>query len=132
MKHISLTRSRQIEAVCWALVLLASFCAHYFPVRTLPAPLRLAVAAVLVCLGGVIIATSFGLFTEKGDERSTENERRADAALFTLFFLLMGALLFLTEDGQVYTVGRSEVLVLFALVCLARNLLFLGYERFSS
>ena len=67
MKRISLTRSRQIEAVCWALVLLASFCANYFPVRTLPAPLRLAVAAVLVCLGGVIIATSFGLFTEKGD-----------------------------------------------------------------
>ena len=132
MRRLSLTRSRQIEAVCWALVLLASACAYFFPVRSLPLPLRLLTARALLLLAVVIIATSFGLFTEKGDERSAENERRADAALFTLFFLCMGFLLFLTEDGQAFTIGRSEVLVLFALVCLARDLLFLAYERFGS
>ena len=80
-------------------------------------------------MAAIIVITSLGIFTERGDERSAENERRANAALFTLFFLAMGSLLFLTEDGWTLTLGRKEVLVLFALICLVKDLLFLAYER---
>ena len=69
------------------------------PVRGLPFPARVAIAVVLGAAGVVVVFTTLGLFTEKGDERSAENERRADAALFTLFFLAMGAGLFLLRTG---------------------------------
>lgn len=128
-RFLSLTRTRLLSALCWAVVLAAGLTARFFPVAGLPLPLRMAVAGVLAVLAAVIVVTSLGVFTEKGDERSAENERRADAALFTLFFLAMGALLFLTKDGWALTLGRAEVLVLFAVVCLARDLLFLAYER---
>ena len=128
-KRISLTRNRQLGALCWALILAAGLCARFFPVRGLPFPVRIAVAVLLGAAGVVVVCTTLGLFTEKGDERSAENERRTNAALFILFFLAMGALLFLTEDGWTLTLGREEVLVLFALICLVKDLLFLAYER---
>ena len=85
-------------------------------------------------MGVVVIATSLGLFTEKGDERSAENERRADSALFTLFFLAMGVMLIVSGkvEGWSFTLDRSGLLILFGVVCLARDLLFLGYERFAA
>ena len=133
-KFLTLTRSRQISALCWALILAAGLAARYYPVRGLPTPLRVGVAVVLVILGLAAIATSLGLFTEKGDERSAGNERRADAALFTLFFLAMGAMLIVSGrvEGWSFTLDRSGLLILFGVVCLARDLLFLGYERFSA
>lgn len=132
IKRISLTRSRQLGALCWALILAASLCARFFPVRGLPAPARIAIAVVLGAAGVVVVCTTLGLFTEKGDERSAENERRTDAALFTLFFLVMGAGLFLLKDGRTFAVGKSELLVIFSSVCLAKDLLFLAYERWSN
>ena len=122
-RFLSLTRTRLLSALCWAVVLAAGLASRFFPVTDLPLPFRMA------CMAVIIVVTSLGLFTERGDERSAENERRADAALFTLFFLAMGALLFLTEDGWTLTLGREEVLVLFALICLVKDLLFLAYER---
>ena len=91
-------------------------------------------AVVLALMGVVVIATSLGLFTEKGDERSAENERRADAALFTLFFLAMGVMLVVSGrvEGWSFTLDRSGLLILFGVVCLVKDLLFLGYERFSA
>ncbi|MEQ2456928.1 hypothetical protein [Flavonifractor hominis] len=131
-KRLSLTRNRQLGALCWALILAASLCARFFPVRGLPFPARVAIAVVLGAAGVVVVFTTLGLFTEKGDERSAENERRADAALFTLFFLAMGAGLFLLKDGRTFLVGKSELLVIFASICLAKDLLFLAYERWSN
>lgn len=131
-KRLSLTRNRQLGALCWALILAASLCARFFSVRGLPFPARVAIAVVLGAAGVVVVFTTLGLFTEKGDERSAENERRADAALFTLFFLAMGAGLFLLKDGRTFLVGKSELLVIFASICLAKDLLFLAYERWSS
>ena len=96
-KRISLTRNRQLGALCWALILAAGLCARFFPVRGLPFPVRIAVAVLLGAAGVVVVCTTLGLFTEKGDERSAENERRTNAALF-----------------------------------LAKDLLFLAYERWSS
>ena len=131
-KRISLTRSRQLGALCWALILAAGLCARFFPVRGLPLPARAAIAVVLGAAGVVVVCTTLGLFTEKGDERSAANERRTDAALFTLFFLAMGAGLFLLKDGRTIIVGKSELLVIFSTICLAKDLLFLAYERWSS
>ena len=128
-RFLSLTRTRLLSALCWAVVLAAGLASRFSPVTDLPLPFRMGVAGVLACMAVIIVVTSLGLFTERGDERSAENERRADAALFTLFFLAMGALLFLTEDGWTLTLGREEVLVLFALICLVKDLLFLAYER---
>ena len=45
---------------------------------------------------------------------------------------LMGALLVFGKDGRVYAVGQSELLVIFAVVCLAKDLVFLGYEKFGT
>lgn len=131
-KRISLTRNRQLGALCWALILVASLCAHFFPVRGLPFPARVTVAVVLGAAGVVVVCTTLGLFTEKGDERSAENERRTNAALFTLFFLAMGVGLFLLKDGRTFLIGKGELLVIFSSVCLAKDLLFLAYERWSS
>ena len=132
-KCLSLTRSRQLGALCWAVILAAGLCARQFPVKQLlPLPLRLGLAAVLAVMGVTVIITSLGLFTEKGDERSARNERRTDAGLFTLFFLVLGAALFFSKDGWSVTLDRGDILALFAGVCLARDLLFLGYERFSA
>lgn len=52
--------------------------------------------------------------------------------MFTLFFLAMGAGLFLLKDGRTFLVGKSELLVIFASICLAKDLLFLAYERWSN
>lgn len=133
-KFLTLTCSRQISALCWALILAAGLIARYYPVRGLPMPLRVGVAVVLALMGLAAIVTSLGLFTEKGDERSAGNERRADAALFTLFFCAMGAMLIVSGkvEGWSFTLDRSGLLILFGVVCLARDLLFLGYERFSA
>ena len=133
-KFLTLTRSRQIDALCWALILAAGLAARYYPVRGLPTPLRVGIAVVLALMGVVVIATSLGLFTEKGDERSAENERRADSALFTLFFLVMGVMLVVSGrvEGWSFTLDRSGLLLLFGVVCLVKDLLFLGYERFSA
>ena len=35
-------------------------------------------------------------------------------------------------EGWSFTLDRSGLLILFGVVCLARDLLFLGYERFSA
>ena len=133
-KFLTLTHSRQISALCWALILAAGLAARYYPVRGLPTPLRVGIAVVLALMGVVVIATSLGLFTEKGDERSAENERRADSALFTLFFLVMGVMLVVSGrvEGWSFTLDRSGLLILFGVVCLVKDLLFLGYERFSA
>ena len=134
MKHfkLTLTRNRQIGALCWTAVLAAGLVASQFPVRDLlPLPLRMVIAAVLAAAAAAIIVTTLGLFTEKGDERAEENDRRANSALFTLLFLAMGALMLLSKTGQVFVLDRPTLLVLFAAVCLAKDLLFLGYERFA-
>lgn len=66
-KILSLTRSRQISALCWAVILAAGLCARQFPVKELlPLPLRVLAAALLVVTAAVVIATSLGLFTERG------------------------------------------------------------------
>ena len=133
-KFLTLTRSRQIDALCWALILAASLLARLYPVRSLPLPLRVGAAAVLLAMAAAIILIAAGVFTEKGDERSAENERRADSALFTLLFVAMGLLLIVSGkvDGWSITLGREDVLILFSAACLAKDLLFLGYERFSA
>ena len=133
-KFLTLTRSRQIDALCWVLILAASLLARLYPVRSLPLPLRVGAAAVLLAMAAAIILIAAGVFTEKGDERSAENERRTDAALFTLFFVAMGALLLVSGrvEGWNLTLDRSGILVLFSVVCLVRDLLFLGYERFAA
>ena len=133
-KFLTLTRSRQIDALCWALILAASLLARLYPVRSLPLPLRVGAAAVLLAMAAAIILIAAGVFTEKGDERSAENERRADSALFTLLFVAMGLLLIVSGkvDGWSITLGREDVLILFSSACLAKDLLFLGYERFSA
>ena len=48
-----------------------------------------------------------------------------------LFFLALGAALLFAGEGWSVTLGRGDILTLFAAVCLARDLLFLGYERFA-
>ena len=129
---LSLTRSRQISALCWVLVLFFGSLARWFPVRGLPVPLRVGVAALLLAAAAAVILTTFGVGVEKGDERSAENERRANATLFTLLFLGMGGLLLWTKTGQTLTLGRSELLVIFGSVCLLQDILFLLYERFGA
>ena len=105
---------------------------RWFHVRGLPVPLRVGVAALLLAAAAAVILTTFGVGVEKGDERSAENERRANATLFTLLFLGMGGLLLWTKTGQTLTLGRSELLVIFGSVCLLQDILFLLYERFGA
>ena len=128
---LTLTRSKQISAICWCLVLFFGVLAHWFPVKDLPSPLRTGVVVLLVVVAVVIILTTLGVWVEKGDERSTENERRTNSTLFTLFFVAMGALLVWMKNGQTVTLGRSEMLVIFGCVCLAQDVMFLLYERFG-
>lgn len=129
---LTITRSRQLSALCWAVVLLFGALANWFPVKDLPTPLRTAVVVLLVAAAVVIILTTLGVWVEKGDERSAENERRTNSTLFTLVFLAMGALLVWMKSGQTLTLGRSELLVAFGCVCLAQDILFLLYERFGA
>ena len=134
-KFLTLTRSRQIDALCWLLILAAGLTARFCPLKDLlPFPVKVALSAVLLALAAAVILNATGLFTERGDERSAENERRTDAALFTLFFVAMGALLLVSGrvEGWNLTLDRSGILVLFSVVCLVRDLLFLGYERFAA
>ena len=90
---LTLTRSKQLSALCWAVVLFFGALANWFPVKDLPNPLRTAVVGLLLVAAVVIILTTLGVWVEKGDERSAENERRTNSTLFTLVFLAMGALL---------------------------------------
>ena len=129
---LTLTRSKQLSALCWAVVLFFGALANWFPVKDLPNPLRTAVAGLLLVAAVVIILTTLGVWVEKGDERSAENERRTNSTLFTLVFLAMGALLVWMKNGQTLTLGRSELLVAFGCVCLAQDILFLLYERFGA
>ena len=129
---LTITRSRQLSALCWAVVLFFGALANWFPVKDLPNPLRTAVAGLLLVAAVVIILTTLGVWVEKGDERSAENERRTNSTLFTLVFLAMGALLVWMKNGQTLTLGRSELLVAFGCVCLAQDVLFLLYERFGA
>lgn len=87
---------------------------------------------VLGAIGVAVVFTSLGLFTEKGDERSAENDRRSDAVLFMLIFLAMGGVLLLTKEEWSIRVGRRELLMVYASICLAKDLLFLAYERWAS
>lgn len=131
-KRLSLTRSRQLGALCWALILAGNLCVCFFPVQSLPRPVRIAIAVVLGAIGVAVVFTSLGLFTEKGDERSAENDRRSDAVLFMLIFLAMGGVLLLTKEEWSIRVGRRELLMVYASICLAKDLLFLAYERWAS
>lgn len=128
---LTLTRSKQIGVVCWAIILLADLVAFRFPVRGLPLPLRVALTVLLAAVALAVVVTSLGLFTERGDERAEGNQRRTDAALFQLFFLCMAACLLFTKSGGAVTLGRREILFIFAAVCLAKDVIFLGYERFG-
>ena len=65
-KFLTLTRSRQIDALCWVLILAASLLARLYPVRSLPLPLRVGAAAVLLAMAAAIILIAAGVFTEKG------------------------------------------------------------------
>ncbi len=129
---LTLTRSKQLSALCWAVVLFFGALANWFPVKDLPNPLRTAVVGLLLVATVVIILTTLGVWVEKGDERSAENERRTNSTLFTLVFLAMGALLVWMKNGQTLILGRSELLVAFGCVCLAQDILFLLYERFGA
>ena len=129
---LTITRSRQLSALCWAVVLFFGALANWFPVKDLPNPLRTAVVGLLLVAAVVIILTTLGVWVEKGDERSAENERRTNSTLFTLVFLAMGALLVWMKNGQTLILGRSELLVAFGCVCLAQDILFLLYERFGA
>ncbi|OUN03693.1 hypothetical protein B5G43_15100 [Flavonifractor sp. An92] len=129
---LTLTRSKQLSALCWAVVLFFGALANWFPVKDLPNPLRTAVVGLLLVAAVVIILTTLGVWVEKGDERSAENERRTNSTLFTLVFLAMGALLVWMKNGQTLILGRSELLVAFGCVCLAQDILFLLYERFGA
>ena len=129
---LTITRSRRLSALCWAVVLFFGALANWFPVKDLPNPLRTAVAGLLLVAAVVIILTTLGVWVETGDERSAENERRTNSTLFTLVFLAMGALLVWMKNGQTLTLGRSELLVAFGCVCLAQDILFLLYERFGA
>ena len=130
--ELTLTRSKQLSALCWAVVLFFGALANWFPVKDLPNPLRTAVVGLLLVAAVVIILTTLGVWVEKGDERSAENERRTNSTLFTLVFLAMGALLVWMKNGQTLILGRSELLVAFGCVCLAQDILFLLYERFGA
>ena len=129
---LTLTRSKQLSALCWAVVLFFGALANWFPVKDLPNPLRTAVVGLLLVAAVVIILTTLGVWVEKGDERSAENERRTNSTLFTLVFLAMGALLVWMKNGQTLILGRSKLLVAFGCVCLAQDILFLLYERFGA
>ena len=129
---LTLTRSKQLSALCWAVVLFFGALANWCPVKDLPNPLRTAVVGLLLVAAVVIILTTLGVWVEKGDERSAENERRTNSTLFTLVFLAMGALLVWMKNGQTLILGRSELLVAFGCVCLAQDILFLLYERFGA
>ena len=64
-KFLTLTRSRQIDALCWVLILAASLLARLYPVRSLPLPLRVGAAAMLLAMAAAIILIAAGVFTEK-------------------------------------------------------------------
>lgn len=136
MKHptLTLTRSKQLGVLCWAIILLGDLAVFRFPVRDLPAPVTVVLMVLLVAVALTVVVTSLGLWTEPADERAMDNARRADAALFTLFFLVMAGLILFTlfagEDVRL-TLGWGELLMVFSAVCLVRDALFLGYERFG-
>ncbi len=129
---LTITRSRQLSALCWVVVLLFGALSHWFPIKDLPNPLRAVVVGLLFVAGVVIMLTTMGVWVEKGDERSAENDRRAQSTLFTLLVLAVAVLLMRMQDGQTITLGRTEVLTVFGCVWLAQDILFLLYERFGA
>lgn len=128
---LTLTRSKQISAICWGLLVVFGGLAQWFPVRSFPEPVRGVIVVFVVALWFVLMLVMFGCRVEKGDERSVENERRTNSTLFTLFFVAMGVMLVWMKNGQTVTLGQSDILVIFGCVCLAQDVLFLLYECFG-
>ena len=129
---LTITRSRQLSALCWIVLLLFGALSRRFTIQDLSVPLRIGAAVLLSAASVIIMLTSIGVWVEKGDERSAENDRRARAALFTLLVLAVAVLLLWMQDGQTITLGRAEVLTVFGGVWLAQDVLFLLYERFGA
>ena len=102
---LTITRSRQLSALCWVVLLLFGALSRWFTIRDLPVPLRIGAAVLLSAASVVIMLTSMGVWVEKGDERSAENDRRARAALFTLLVLAVAVLLLWMQTSHVLLVA---------------------------
>lgn len=128
---LTLTRSKQLSALCWLVLLLFGALSRWFPIKNLPEPLRTGAAVLGGAAAGLVVLLAFGVRVEKGDERSVENEQRTRSVLFTLLLLAVAVLLMWMQDDRTITLGRAEVLAVFGGTCLAEDVIFLLYERFG-
>ena len=130
---LSLTRAKLISVISWAIVVFFQSMALFFPVRELPVPLKIVITVILLATVVAIIYTTLGSKVEKPDERAAQNNYKANSMLYDGFFLLFAIFVLLSSrlDIQAVSLSRSEIILLFAVLNLLHDCIFLLYERFG-
>lgn len=130
---LTLTQSKLSSAIAWSIVVFFQGLALFFPVRTLPAPLRVVIAVLLAGVIVVILYTTLSTRVEKPDERAALNNYRANSALFNLLFMLFAFFVLFNgkPNTEVFSLTRSQIIFPFAVLNLLHDGLFLAYERFG-
>lgn len=133
LPKLTLTQAKATSASAWAIVAALQATAVFFPVRGLPLPLKIIATAVLLTAAVLIVYTSLGSKTEKPDERASQNNYRAGAALYEFFFFLFALYVLFGErlGFATITVTRGQLILFFATLCLLHDGFFLLYERFG-
>ena len=81
----------------------------------------------------VILYTTLSARVEKPDKRAALNNYRANSALFNLLFMLFAFFVLFSgkPNTEVFSLTRSQIIFLFAVLNLLHDGLFLAYERFG-
>lgn len=134
LPKLSLTRAKLVSVISWAIVVFFECIALFFPVKGLPIPLKIAITTVLLATVVAIIYTTLSSKVEKPDERAAQNNYKANSMLYDGFFLLFGFFVLLSSrmDIDVISLTRSQIILLFAVLNLLHDGIFLLYERFGS
>ncbi|MDY3618024.1 hypothetical protein [Agathobaculum sp.] len=130
---LTLTQAKLTSVICWAVVVLFGVVAEFFPVKGLPLPLKIAVTVLLLATAATIIFTTLDWHVEKPDERAVSNNYKSNSMLYDIIFLLFGLYVVFGEKLGMETVvlTRGRIVLLFAVLNLVHDGLFLLYERFG-
>lgn len=130
---LSLTRAKLISVISWAIVVFFQSMALFFPVRGLPVPLKIVITVILLATVVAIIYTTLGSKVEKPDERAAQNNYKANSMLYDGFFLVFAIFVLLSSRLDIHAVSltRSEIILIFAVLNLLHDGIFLLYERFG-
>lgn len=129
MRILTLTRSKQIELACHALLTSLLLWGRWF--APLPAGGRWAVG-ILAALGAAGILAAAFWPKEKQDERGARNAARADSLTLELLYTGVALCVFATLFTESFSVTFYQLVLGFSITGLLRSLFFLLFERFGA